>query len=258
MPLSKSEYNKLVQVFIKEWERNLNTYNAYVLARQIKEYERIASVFDGLIQELLSKSEGLSPNQIYKLAEYKRFQEEANRQMQLYAQFNTNLTRIAQRDFANSGLQVTQTLLNQINPNFSRLPIEAINKMIGFTADGSPLYNIFVSRFGDRVDTASNIMIDGIARGLNPVEVSRLMRQQLDISRYDATRITRTEALNVYRDVSYDQMSKSGIVNEYIWVAEDDACEECLALESNSPYSLEDRIESPHPHCRCSIAPNIG
>lgn len=39
----------------------------------------------------------------------------------------------------------------------------------------------------------------------------------------------------------------------YVWVTEDDACEECLALDGTEYESEEDIPEAPHPNCKCRI-----
>lgn len=258
MPLSKSEYKRIVLQLVKEWEKQLDGYNAIVLARQIKEWERVSGLFDRLIQELLNKP-NLSPNQLFKLEEFKRFTVEVNKQLNSYAAFNANLTSAAQRQIGGVGLQNSYTVLNLINPNFSRLPIEAINKIVGLTADGSPLLDVFNRRFGERADEATQLLVEGIARGSNPTVIARNMRNQLDATRYEATMIARTEVINTYSQITHDAYVESGLVEKYILIAESDACEECLALEANNPYSLDDDTAIPaiHPHCRCAIAPAL-
>jgi SPP1 gp7 family putative phage head morphogenesis protein len=164
---------------------------------------------------------------------------------------------IAQKDFANIGLSTSGTLLNLIDTNWNRLEVDAINGMIGRTAEGSPLYNLFMDRFSVNVDKAVNSLVDGISRGLNPNEVARNMRSMLDISIYDSTRITRTEALNVYRNVAYNQYVSSGIVDSYNWITEQGACSVCLGFSRGNPYPLSKIPQALHPFDRCSIAPNI-
>lgn len=257
MPLSKAEYRKTALQLVKGWEKQLDGYNAVVLARQIKEWERVSAVFEKLILELSEKT-NLSPNQLFKLEEYKRFAVELDKQLARYAAFNANLTSAGQGEIAGFGLQNSNTLLNLIDVNFSRLPVEAINKSIGLTADGSPLYDVLIKRFGERADEAKQLLIEGVATGRNPKLIARTIQNQLDISRYDATRIARTEIINTYNQVSYDNYKNSGIVEEYIWIAESDACPECLQRESESPYKLGTNIiPTEHPHCRCAIAPHL-
>jgi len=258
--LSKSEYKQLVLKLVKQYEKELDVYNSYVLARQIREYENISRLFETLIKELTEKANGLSPNQIFKLSQYRDFAQEIEKQLAIYARFSANITTIAQRDFANMALKNSNTLLTAISSNFNRFPKEAISKIIGLTADGSPLLEILQDRFKERVEEATQLLIEGIARGSNPRLVARNMVNQLDISRYDAVRIARTEAINTYSAVTYDSYKASGIVESYLLIAESDACEECLAVESGSPYPMDDTEHLPtiHPHCRCAIAPNIG
>lgn len=255
---SRAEYKRAVLRLVKEWEKQLDVYNAVVLARQIKEWERVSGLFERLILELLEKPI-LSPNQLFKLDEYKRFTMEVEKQLGRYAAFNATLTQAAQGEIAGVALLNSNTLLTLITPNFSRLPVEAINKAIGLTAEGSPLFDVFQRRFTDRADLATQLLVEGIATGSNPSVIARNIRTQLDATRYDATMIARTEVINTYNQVSYDNYVNSGIVKEYEFIAESDACEECLAIEANAPYELSntDNIPAIHPHCRCAIAPSI-
>jgi SPP1 gp7 family putative phage head morphogenesis protein len=254
---SKSHYAKLVNEFLHRWEQQLTVYDAHVLARQTAEWGRVSKAFDTLIADL-SERTSLSANQIYRLAEYKRFLEESKSIMANYARFNANLTTIAQKDFATAGMTASNTLLRLIDVKFNQLPIAAINKMIGVTADGSPLYKIFLKRFEDRVSIASDLLVEGIAKGNHPNKIAQAMRSQLDISVYDSTRITRTETLNVYRDISYSNYVNSGIVDSYLWIAESSACPVCLAMERNNPYPISMKPSARHPFDRCTIAPNIA
>ena len=255
--LTRSQYIKFAREFMHDWENKIDSYHALTLARQINEWKRIGKMFDELIKTL-SEQSNLSANQIFKLAEYKKFITVAEQQMNKYALFNSKITTTAQKDFAQSGLTVSNTLLSKISTNFSRLPTESINRAIGITSDGSPLYQLFQKRFGERVDIASNILVDGIAKGNNPLRIAQEMRKQLDISVYDSNRILRTESLNIYRDVSYNSYVESGIVDGWLWLAEKDACEVCLAVEDGNPYPLDVIPESQHPFDRCGVAPNVS
>lgn len=258
MPLLKVEYKRTVLKLVKEWEKQLDAYNAVVLARQIKEWERVSAAFEKLILELLEKP-NLSPNQLFKLEEYKRFSMEVEKQLGRYAAFNATLTQTAQKEIAGVALQNSNTLLTLINPNFSRLSIDAVNKSIGLTAEGSPLSKVFIKRFGENAEQATEILIKGVATGSNPTVIARNMVNELGQSRSIATRISRTEVINIYSQVSYENYVNSGIVEQYTFIAESEACEECLAIEADAPYELSNRDNIPaiHPHCRCAIAPHI-
>lgn len=257
-PVSKSEYKRRVLELVKQWERELDGKNAIIVARQLREWQRLSITFDKLLNELLKKVSGLSANQIIQLQQYKAFRAEIDKVLMQYARYNENLISIAQMDYGNLALQNSNTVLELIGVPFSRLPKEAISKIIGLTADGSPLHDILIRRFGERADQAEQILIEGIARGQNPIVVAREMRKQLDISVFDSNRLARTEAINTYSQTTVDAYRESGIVERYDWIAESDACSECLSRESNSPYAIDSNImPSEHPHCRCVLVPNI-
>lgn len=106
-----------------------------------------------------------------------------------------------------------------------------------------------------------------ILKGENPRKAGRDLRKQVNEkffgkngkggARYAADRIAITETAAV-QSRAQEEAFKENEIEQYIWVAEEDACSECAALDgeifdvgdSNAPKPPE-----PHPFCRCSIAP---
>lgn len=251
---TKTEYQKYAIAYLREWEKKLSLREAYQLAVTIKEWDKLSKMFESLILEL-SKKTNLTPDKIFRLSQYKEFMSLSKEQSIVWANKMTLVTSAGQREFAQAGYTVSQTLLTALKVEFTKLPIEAISKGIGITSEGSPLFDIFKKRFDDNANKASDILLEGIARGLNPNTTAKLMRDKLNINVYESTRITRTEQLNIYRDISYQSYVESGIVTGYEWLAEDSACSECLDRESNNPYPLDTKPESLHPFDECSLVP---
>ena len=57
---------------------------------------------------------------------------------------------------------------------------------------------------------------------------------------------------DLLREVIIDSIKDSA--KEFDWVAEDDACQECLYLAAEGPYPIDYAIDT-HPHCRCYPVP---
>lgn len=257
--LSKREYSAYALKYLREWEKKLNSFEALTIAKQVREWDRISNSFNDLIIKL-SKKQNLTPNQLFRLEEYKKFLTQAKDISQQYATFNANLIANGQGAFAKVGLTTSNKLLSLIDVNFnSDISIEAVNKMIGYTADGSPLYKVLLKRFDENITKASNLLENGIAQGSNPNRIAQLMTQSMDVSRYNAARIARTEMSRVYSSVSFDNYKQSGIVKSYDRIEQPDCCPECADVVSGNPYDIDDKsaIDPIHPFCRGTVSPHL-
>lgn len=68
--------------------------------------------------------------------------------------------------------------------------------------------------------------------------------------------IAATEANRAYNLAALDTYQSAGATT-WNWVAYDTACDACLALEANSPYSIDDTDCPPaHPNCMCTVQTN--
>lgn len=83
------------------------------------------------------------------------------------------------------------------------------------------------------------------------------MCDQLDIGKYHAARITRTEEIQLSRNLAHDQYKESGIVRGIDLIAEPDACVICLEVEAKNPHALDYAFEELHPNWRCAFAPSL-
>lgn len=97
----------------------------------------------------------------------------------------------------------------------------------------------------------------GIVQGKNPRELARDLRKTFNTSIANSERLLRTELARVQGDVAMDSYKQSGF-EQYIWIAEPNACPECQAL--NDKVFDVDKAEvglnyiPKHPNCRCSTA----
>lgn len=99
-------------------------------------------------------------------------------------------------------------------------------------------------------------IVRGAVRGIGPRATARLVRENLDLTRYEAERITRTvfmRAANEARDQMWD-----GLNIEYLRfdaTNDDRTCEFCASRHGE--IYVRDRAPRPplHPHCRCVLLP---
>lgn len=97
----------------------------------------------------------------------------------------------------------------------------------------------------------------GIVQGLNPRELARDLRKNIESGAYNAERLMRTELARVQTDVFEDSMNQAEI-EQYEWVAEPDACDECADLDGKV-FDLKDmkhgqNVVPKHPNCMCALA----
>lgn len=145
-----------------------------------------------------------------------------------------------------------------VRATFSRAPVEAMEQMIGFVGDGSPLRAV-LSRYGEESREAiSETLVTGIVEGKNPRTISREIREQVDGNRAKALTIARTEVLRAHRAAALENYRENmDVVEGWMWMAQLDArtCVVCWAMHGTVHPLSEDF--GTHPNCRCSPLPVV-
>jgi SPP1 gp7 family putative phage head morphogenesis protein len=142
--------------------------------------------------------------------------------------------------------------------DFEMLNVEAINAMIGLTADGTPLKTLLMKEYGDSVNKMVNALTNGLARGLNPKTVAAEMADGLAGALQKALTIARTEMLRAYRTGTQEQYRSSGVVEQYkrLAVKDDRTCLGCLMQDGETFENADDFSE--HPNGRCTLVPVVS
>ena len=143
----------------------------------------------------------------------------------------------------------------QVGGAFDVLHVDAVQKMVGFASDGSPLHSLLAKDYADAVDGVTKALIGGVARGLGPLAVAREMRDGMGMGLDRALLIARTEMLRSYRQASLDQYKAAGVVTKYMRRCANDerSCVECLA--EDGMIMDTDALFDSHPDCRCFVIP---
>lgn len=108
------------------------------------------------------------------------------------------------------------------------------------------------------------LLIRSITQGRNPRELARELRNLFESSKFEAERLMRTETARVQIAVQMKSYLENEI-DEYLFIAEPDACKKCSAAARKSekePFSVaksEIGLNTPpmHPNCRCSTVPFV-
>lgn len=196
-----------------------------------------------------------SPNQIQEALIYRELLRTSQTQVERFSRDASMIIRQQQQSFGEMGLEATQGAIRMIRVDFRRLPVEAVNRMIGHTSDGHPLYDILIRDYPKTIDSLTNTLITNTARGINPRVTARAMKADMDGNLTRALRIARTEQMYVFREASLDQMKESGVVSGWKRIEQPDACPECAEVNGEI-YDLDEIFDS-HPNCRGTALPVI-
>lgn len=103
-------------------------------------------------------------------------------------------------------------------------------------------------------------LTQAIILGENPYKVSQRIRKAMQVSKYVADRLARTEMARIQGEIQTRSYEKAD-VDKYIFIAEPTACEVCEHLDGRIFGVANKRIgknfQPIHPNCRCSTAPYI-
>ena len=145
---------------------------------------------------------------------------------------------------------------SEIVVQFNRLPVAAVENMIGLAGDGSPVRALLDEAAAAGPDAMAQELVNGIALGRNPLEVARrAIRQGLGQSFTRMATIARTEQLRVYRETTLQSYRASNVVMGYRRLSARDrrTCIACLFADGRY-YELGESFDQ-HPNCRCTLLP---
>jgi SPP1 gp7 family putative phage head morphogenesis protein len=158
---------------------------------------------------------------------------------------------------AAEAVQLSYFGAGQVAPYFDRLPIEAIENMIGYAGDGSPLKTLLSGCYPEAAEGLLNQLATSTALGRNPRETAKAMRDGFGVGLNKALKVARTEQMRPYREAGRQQYELSGVVEGFTRLAAHDVrtCLACLAAEGQCFEVVEQLTD--HPQGRCSAVPKV-
>ena len=155
------------------------------------------------------------------------------------------------------GQQAAQAQLHAVSGVWTFTPPSpgVIHSLVGATRAGSPLSDLFNGFGSEAAKGASEALIRGVTLGSSVQQIAREVQQALDVSRYRALTIARTETLRAFRTANLDTYQASGLVQAWQWTASLSArtCAACIAMDG-SIHDLSEPMDS-HVNCRCTMTP---
>jgi hypothetical protein len=250
-----------MQAMAREWIRVEDSLQSQVSALAYDVSERYAA------------GETVSKARLYRLQRYKSLVAQTQTEFAKYAKYADSSITDYQQKTGERGLNDAQVALQlsyldagSVGVYFNRLPIEAIENIVGMAGNGMPIDRLLRLRMvrdangrplPGVLDRLTNSLLKGTAQGINPRDVARMMQNDLTGGLNKALVIARSEGLRPYRYASQQQYDKSGVVLGHKRLCGHDGrvCGACLADEGTmyrTAWAMTD-----HPNGRCSSVPVV-
>jgi SPP1 gp7 family putative phage head morphogenesis protein len=216
------------------------------------------------LDELRKKGETITSARLMQMDRFKVLIADAQRQHDQYSAWLADSLASDQRSLIAQGITDAQQLISMAGVDariahlvFDRINVSAVDFMIGFAADGSPLYELLKASYPESVLKLTDSLVTGLAKGIGPRATAAAMSENMAGNLDRALLIARTETLRALRAGNLDQMRQSNVVSGYIRRAQRNGtvCPACLALDGQE-YDTEVDVES-HPNCQCFLAPKL-
>jgi hypothetical protein len=144
-----------------------------------------------------------------------------------------------------------------LSASFNKINIKAVESMIGFAGDGSPLSHLLKNDFPEAADGLLQALINGVGVGQGAAQTARDMAEGMGMGLDRSLLIARTETNRAYRAGGTEQYRESGVTNGFMrLVARDEACLACLMLDGER-FDSADEMDD-HPNGRCTAVPIIS
>jgi len=177
---------------------------------------------------------------LYRMDRYKSLLAQAKIEIQRYTDaYALPMIQRSQAEYIQLGLyNAEQTMMAAaadagIRVAFDRLPVGALEAMIGAASDGSPFRDLLAQSWPDAVDGLTQALIDGIAGGWNPRKTATAMKNGFGVGLERARVIAQDQQLRAYRTATTESYRASGVVKSYRRLASKSGrtCLACLARD---------------------------
>jgi len=111
------------------------------------------------------------------------------------------------------------------------LPDDAIEAVVGFTSNGTPLNTLLRERSNRTWQDASSTLVDGVALGHGPTQIANRLDTQLSTLHWQNLRLARTETMRAYREAQrVNMLQNSEVIAGWRWssAADNRSCIICL------------------------------
>lgn len=141
---------------------------------------------------------------------------------------------------------------------WNRLPAGAVETMLGFLAEESPLMKKLGLLGEDAAVRVARAMEESVALGYSPRELAVTLRKEAGMKLTDALRMARTTQINAYREASRAAyVANSRLVPTWTWCSALDSGGTCMACVARhgSVHPVSERLND-HDNGWCVMVPN--
>ncbi len=217
------------------------------------------------MEEASAAGEAINENWLLAEERYVQLLQQIEVQLAVFADTAAPSLAEAQRGFVEAASsQASAQARAAIGPNeagvtlsWNHLPAAALESLVGFAADGSPLHSVLAALGPDAAGAVRNALLAGVAAGDNPQAIAARVAAQGNISRARALNIARTETLRAARTATLDNYrANQDVVKGWTWLAALDlrTCPACWAMHGTH-HPLGEPLDG-HCQCRCVSVPD--
>jgi hypothetical protein len=256
---------------LQEFKRRLAAMEAVQQREMARRWLNVEQALEGNMQALAQQvadltAKGVQPgdlllrNKLYRMERYKVLMAQTRNQLKLYADYAGDLITRQQRTYAEMGISDAYEMLRMqtgeagLRATFGRMPVSAVEDMIGRASDGNPLRALLAkSLTQDTVEAVTQAIVDNIALGKNPRELAlKMIAEGYDKGLNRALLLARDQQLRAYRSAADAQAQTSGLVTYKVRLAAKDeaTCLACLAADGERLEVDEPMYD--HPQGRCT------
>ena len=213
----------------------------------------------------------ISQAKLYRMERYQRLLAQTQDEFAQYAGYAERVVTTGQEEMIRLGRDhavraIELSYWPEMAAYFDRLPVEAVQNLVGLASNGAPLGELLKLRMVHDANgqplpgvwqRLTQTLINGTAQGWNPRKTARAMRDDLAGGLQKALVIARSEQLRAYRETNRAQYEHSGVVigQKRLVTHDGRTCAACIADEGTL-YDLRDII-SDHPQGRCTSVPVV-
>ncbi|MGB7925576.1 MAG: phage minor head protein [Pyrinomonadaceae bacterium] len=230
-------------------------------------YQRIQARVAALtaqIEEARGKGEIVSSSFLYERDRLSNLQIDIEREMRRFSVFATARVTSEQRVAVEAAATDAQRLVGaslersgaSVGLQLARLSSSAVERMVGFSGDGSPLRTLFERIAPQMAKRITTELVSGVAEGAGVRVIAARIRERSGVGLARALLISRNEVTRAYREVSHSTFHASGDVLEgWHWSCSlsGRTCAMCIAMHGRI-FPLSQKLRS-HPGCRCVPVP---
>jgi len=214
------------------------------------------------MEEATAAGEVITEGWLRQEARYAALLTQIEQQLQSFAETAASPLTDAQRGFVETATDqakaVTRAAIGPteagVSLTWNALPAAALESLVGFAADGSPLQSVLEALGPDGAAAMRDALIAGVAAGDGPRKIAAAAAAQGNVSRARAVNIARTETMRAARTATIDSYrANSDVVKGWTWLAALDmrTCAACWAMHGTH-HALGEPLDG---HCQCRCVP---